>query len=63
MSKAEALREAKAWLRGLTGPDVERELGGITRGGLRDRSGRPAAGHPFAHPHDWAGFILIGDPD
>jgi CHAT domain-containing protein/tetratricopeptide (TPR) repeat protein len=63
MSKAEALREAKAWLRGLTGTDVERELDGIARGGLKDRSSRLAADHPFAHPHDWAGFILIGDPD
>jgi CHAT domain-containing protein len=63
MSKAEALREAKEWLRGLDGTGVERALGAVSRGRLEGRSGvRPAAGRPFAHPHYWAGFILLGDP-
>jgi tetratricopeptide (TPR) repeat protein len=62
-SKAEALREAKAWLRQLSGSEVERELEAVARGELRSRTSRPAADHPFAHPHDWAGFILMGDPD
>ncbi len=63
LSKADALREAKAWLSHLSGPEVDRELESITRGGLKSRSRRPAEDHPFAHPHDWAGFILLGDPD
>jgi CHAT domain-containing protein len=63
LSKADALREAKAWLSHLNGPEVDRELESITRGELRSRSRRPAADRPFAHPHDWAGFILLGDPD
>jgi tetratricopeptide (TPR) repeat protein len=62
LSKAEALSEAKVWLRSLTADGVDRELASISRGEVRSRSGRPETGHPFAHPHDWAGFILVGDP-
>jgi tetratricopeptide (TPR) repeat protein len=63
LSKAQALGEAKAWLRALTQADVERELSGITRGEIRRRSSPLTASHPFDHPHDWAGFILLGDPN
>jgi CHAT domain-containing protein/tetratricopeptide (TPR) repeat protein len=63
LSKADALREARTWLSHLSGPEVDRELESVARGGLTSRSRRPAADHPFAHPHDWAGFILMGDPD
>jgi CHAT domain-containing protein len=64
LSKAEALQEARVWLRGLTGTDVKRELNQIARGPLETRPGPPPVeGHPFAHPHYWAGFILIGDPN
>ena len=63
LSKAEALQEAKAWLRGLTGTEVERELSQISRGEIRSRSSPAPQSHPFAHPHDWAGFILMGDPN
>jgi CHAT domain-containing protein len=63
LSKTEALREAKAWLRGLSGAEVERELSQISRGEIRSGFARPAAGHPFELPHDWAGFILMGDPN
>jgi CHAT domain-containing protein len=63
LSKPQALREAKEWLRELTSADVERELSQITRGEIRSRHARPAEGHPFDHPRDWAGFILIGDPN
>jgi hypothetical protein len=75
MSKAEALREAKDWLRGLTvgQADIEaRKLPGSEDAakaqGAR-RGERPPAGgvmreaQPFDHPHYWAGFILIGDPN
>jgi hypothetical protein len=63
LSKAEALQEAKAWLRGLSGAEALGALDGISRGERRHRSVPPAESHPFAHPHYWAGFILIGDPD
>jgi hypothetical protein len=51
------------WLRGLTGAEAERGLDQISRGPLKSRPGKPAASHPFEHPHDWAGFILMGDPN
>jgi CHAT domain-containing protein len=65
LSKAEALREAQTWLRGLTGADADRELDGISRGEprSRSRSSHSLQGQPFSHPHDWAGFILMGDPN
>jgi CHAT domain-containing protein len=62
LPKAEALREAKAWLRGLTAEAVDAELKPIARGIPRAKRGQPIAGHPFEHPHYWAGFILMGDP-
>jgi hypothetical protein len=43
--------------------DVERELSQITRREAQSRSSPESAGRPFAHPRDWAGFILMGDPD
>jgi len=63
LSKTEALHEAKVWLRGLSSAEVQRELSEISRGEIRTGFARPAASHPFEHPHDWAGFILMGDPN
>jgi CHAT domain-containing protein len=63
LSKADALREAKEWLRGLTAEEVESELTQIARGKPRAKAAAPIAGHPFDHPHYWAGFILMGDPN
>jgi CHAT domain-containing protein/tetratricopeptide (TPR) repeat protein len=63
LPKAEALREAKAWLRGLTSEAVDAGLQPIARGIPRAKRGQPVAGHPFEHPHYWAGFILMGDPN
>ncbi len=77
MPKAEALREAKAWLRGLGRSEamaVTATLsGGVDRGkGTKGRqpseSGAPIpAGEdtdrPYASPHYWAAFVLAGDPD
>jgi CHAT domain-containing protein len=68
MPKAEALAEAKRWLRGL-GPDEVRQLTKDlptrgTRGRIEPRQaaeGR-AAVHSYQHPYYWSGFILIGDP-
>jgi CHAT domain-containing protein len=77
MPKAEALREAKTWLRGLSRAEVlalSAELsGGVERG--KDAKARkpaelttavPSAGdddRPYASPHFWAAFVLAGDPD
>ena len=67
LPKAEALQEAKRWLRSLTAREVanlEAALPGDTRGAERERkpSVSPEPIHPFEHPHYWAAFILIGDP-
>jgi CHAT domain-containing protein/Flp pilus assembly protein TadD len=67
LSRAEALREAKAWLRELTRDQVADQvarLPKLERGGERAR--QPAAAtqtRPFAHPYYWSAFILIGDPN
>jgi CHAT domain-containing protein len=73
MPKAEALREAKSWLRGLSRAEVleaSAELsGGVERG--KGAKGRPPAripagkesDRPYAAPHYWAAFVLAGDPD
>jgi CHAT domain-containing protein len=76
MPKAEALREAKQWLRTLTATEALDRLGVITQGIVRGE--RPARElmqavpkpkdatkdyKPYAHPRYWAAFILIGDPE
>jgi CHAT domain-containing protein len=70
MPRAEALAEAKRWLRGLTGDEVGPALAALQRGEVRplaDGGGAPrgstAGPRPFAHPYYWAAFILIGDPN
>jgi hypothetical protein len=67
LPKAQALAEAKSWLRGLQAEEVQRlaaALPGEARGVVRTRkpSQTPAPTKPFAHPYYWSGFILIGDP-
>jgi CHAT domain-containing protein/Tfp pilus assembly protein PilF len=64
LPKAEALQEAKAWLRTLTVRDVEHQLAVLPRGEEREKPAAPvpAAVHPYGHPYYWAAFILIGDP-
>ena len=75
MPKAEALREAKVWLRDLRRTEVlalTAELsGGVERAtGVKRRPPAEAAirrdggaDHPYASPHFWAAFVLAGDPD
>ncbi len=76
MPKAEALHEAKQWLRSLTVDQIDGELAGLSRGDVRplakaDRTTPPNAQsspnssgkRPFDHPYFWAAFVLVGDPD
>jgi tetratricopeptide (TPR) repeat protein len=77
LPKAEALAEAKAWLRGLSRDEALKQAARLTQG-LERGKGRPllpllpavppapagaAKGCPYAHPDYWAAFVLIGDPD
>lgn len=73
LGRAEALREAKRWLRQLPRTEVEKLAGQLTEEALRaseepkrpvaSRPAVPAGDAPFAQPRYWAAFILIGDPD
>ena len=77
MPKAESLREAKVWLRTLRRAEVlaltAEMSGGVERGkGSKARppaelaAAVPAGGdddRPYASPHFWAAFVLVGDPD
>jgi hypothetical protein len=76
LHKAEALREAKQWLRDLTAEEVGSELAALDRGQPRklakgaggtaqgaSPSAQPGGVRPYAHPYYWAAFILVGDPD
>jgi CHAT domain-containing protein len=75
LPKAEALDEAKRWLRELTAGEVGGELAALDRGPVRplaqvdgpapldpSSTPRPTGVRPYAHPYYWASFILIGDP-
>jgi hypothetical protein len=72
MPKAEALAEAKRWLRELTAREIDEELGRLTGGEqptprdsplvTRRLSAGPKSIRRYEHPYFWAGFILIGDP-
>jgi CHAT domain-containing protein len=76
LAKAEALAEAKRWLRGLTAEQaaaasVAPQRGELrplaTAGRLEPGGGRPAGPgtdgrRPYAHPYYWAAFVLVGDP-
>src|SRR5262249_20233132 len=77
MPKSEALREAKDWLRTLRRAEAlaltVAMSGGIVRGKGAQAGQRaqvagaiPAGGdsdRPYASPHYWAAFVLVGDPD
>jgi len=74
--KAEAVREAKQWLRSLTVDQIDGELAALSRGDLRplanvDGTASPGAAsspesngrRPYDQPYFWAAFVLVGDPD
>jgi CHAT domain-containing protein len=68
LPKAEALREAKQWLRYLTDAQLQQEQRSLTataRGHEEERkpAAISAAARPYEHPYYWAAFILIGDPN
>ena len=69
MSKADALDEAKRWLRHLNREEADRLTGGLAvaeRGPIGRRptsDAAPRQGRPFAHPFYWAAFVLIGSPE
>jgi CHAT domain-containing protein len=77
MPKAEALREAKVWLRTLRRTEVLDVTAALSGGVERGKGGKarqpadlaaavPAGGdndRPYASPHFWAAFVLVGDPD
>jgi CHAT domain-containing protein len=64
LAKAEALREAKDWLRNLTADEVKEQVAALPkeRGQPVTKAAPPVAPKPYAHPYYWAGFILVGDP-
>jgi tetratricopeptide (TPR) repeat protein len=74
MGRAQALDEARRWLRGLERRRAALLAGGLERGRLRGTEEEvpafggkepalPAGERPFAHPAYWAAFVLVGDPD
>jgi CHAT domain-containing protein len=68
LHKVDALREAKIWLRELTWDQLmqlEREECLDTSRGRAEvmMVSTSATDRPYEHPHYWAAFILMGDPD
>jgi CHAT domain-containing protein/tetratricopeptide (TPR) repeat protein len=77
LGRADALTEAKQWLRQLPRQEAQELAARLSAGKLSDTVTRlgiatlnikeapklPQGEHPYAHPFFWATFVLIGDPD
>jgi CHAT domain-containing protein/tetratricopeptide (TPR) repeat protein len=76
LPKAEALSEAKQWLRSLTANQIDSEVASLERGEVRPltKDGDAHAGiakpasksggvRPYDHPYFWDAFVLVGAPD
>jgi CHAT domain-containing protein/tetratricopeptide (TPR) repeat protein len=77
MPKAEALAEAKGWLRALSRDELVSAAATISAGEARSKGAakrqppvpalqppsRSGDERPYAHPFYWAAFVLVGDPD
>jgi CHAT domain-containing protein/tetratricopeptide (TPR) repeat protein len=68
LPKAEALAEAKTWLRTRTAIEVDQLCANLPTAERTEKvTGPPRstakAARPYEHPYYWAAFILIGDPE
>jgi CHAT domain-containing protein len=76
MKRADALAEAKGWLRQLSRAEAQERLAtlldGVARGERgsikaalperKDDAAKEEEERPFASPYYWAAFVLLGDP-
>jgi CHAT domain-containing protein len=68
LSKAQALAEAKKWLRTLGPTEVEQLTKDLPTRGTRGKvvprqpAGPVRSARTYEHPFYWSGFVLIGDP-
>jgi CHAT domain-containing protein/tetratricopeptide (TPR) repeat protein len=77
LPKAEALAEAKSWLRALHRDEIAELAVNLFGGDARSKDAprrKPALpanstppsldeNHPYAHPYYWSAFVLVGNPD